>query len=176
MEFLTPCCLKRTVVDNERNHILRSDHGEDGRTDAPLRNHATEECIDALIHEHAKPMLPKVSSTLELQALGWSFVYSAGGMGNGEFQVYDDTNCHPLRDGGVYIQATITQGCLVDKGITLRKCPSQGMYTNDDHWRRPGSCIIYDDSQRQCEVGGRVLQPFTSQFSQHLLRAYQHPV
>jgi hypothetical protein len=36
------------------------------------------------------------------------------------------------------------------------------MYTNDDHWRRPGSCIIYDDSQRQCEVGGRVLQPFTS--------------
>jgi hypothetical protein len=63
-------------------------------------------------------MLPKVSSTLELQALGWSFVYSAGGMGNGEFQVYDDTNCHPLRDGGVYIQATITQGCLVDKGIT----------------------------------------------------------
>jgi hypothetical protein len=36
MEFLTPCCLKRTVVEKEGIDVLRGEHGEDGRTDAPF--------------------------------------------------------------------------------------------------------------------------------------------
>jgi hypothetical protein len=54
-----------------------------------------------------------------LQDAGWKFTFSAGGGGNKELQLYDDSCIHPMKNG-IYIEPRIEQGILVNRAYDLR--------------------------------------------------------
>jgi hypothetical protein len=88
---------------------------------------------------------------------GWNFTYNGGGGGNQELQVYSDKCCFPHVGGGVYLQATVVQGRLLDQGFNLAALGGLNVFSPYDCLAEAGG-----NTSVGFEVGGRVPRPFDS--------------